>query len=68
MYIYIYIYINERGDYLVHFNYVFATTMQLLPKPIKVATMYVLVIHVIGVESLDNYICNYSMGESKDLS
>jgi hypothetical protein len=48
----------------VHSNQIFITIMQLLSKPIKFATMSVLVSHVHVVASIDNYICDLSMGAS----
>ncbi len=38
--------------------------MQLLSKPTKFANMCVLVPHVHVVASIDNYICDFSMGAS----
>jgi hypothetical protein len=49
---------------LVHSNQNFMTIMQLLSKPTKFATMCVLVPHVHVVASIDNYICDSSMGAS----
>jgi hypothetical protein len=52
---------------LVHLNHVFVTIMQLLSKPTKFETMQVLVLCVIIVSNLDRHICNYNIGETKEI-